>query len=146
MLGTILGFITGLAGPISEITGKIVDLKRSRVEAESNIEKAEIDRAIQESQDRKAVLLAEAGHRLAASLNATMRMTLALGPAAVLLKIFLWDKVIGSFAGCSGNMTEGMWEKCKIYVTDALDPNLWQVVMAVIGFYFLYDIVARFRK
>lgn len=146
MLGTILGFVTGLAGPISTITSKITDLKLAQVQAASNIEKAQIDQQIQESQDRKAVLLAEAGHRLSATLNAGVRMLLTLGPAAVLLKIFLWDKVVGSFAGCSGNMTPEMWEGCKTYVSDALDPNLWMVVMAVISFYFVYDIAARLKR
>ena len=53
----------------------------------------------------------------------------------MLLKIFLWDKVIGSFVGCS----QAAKGTCGMFTTDALDPNLWQVVMVVLGFYFLAD-------
>jgi hypothetical protein len=36
----------------------------------------------------------------------------------------IWDKALGDWTG--GH-------------TDALDPNLWQVIMATVGFYFLYE-------
>ena len=146
MLATILGFITGLAGPIAQTIGKITDLKLAQVQAASDSEKARINLEIQESQDRKAALIAEAGTRLGSTIHALLRLGFAIGPLAVLNKIFLWDKVVGSFVGCSGNMTEGMWDKCKIYVTDSLDIYLWGVITAIVAFYFVYDMTAGRRR
>jgi hypothetical protein len=65
-------------------------------------------------------LVAESGQRG----NAWMRMFIAFGPAFCLNKIFIWDKALGGLTGGR---------------TDALDDNLWKVVAAVIGFYFLYE-------
>lgn len=141
MLSIILGFITGLAGPIASVVGKISDLQIAKVNAASNVEKAHIDAQIEEAHDRKAVLIAEAGNRIAGLINSATRLALAIGPISVLLKIFLWDKVIGSFVGCGGNAGHSV--ACATYSTDPLDQNLWWVIMAVCGFYLLYDISAR---
>jgi hypothetical protein len=40
------------------------------------------------------------------------------------MKLYVYDKALGQWTG--GH-------------TDALDPNLWTVVTATIGFYFLYE-------
>jgi len=144
MLSLILGFITGLAGPISQTIAKITDLKIAQVNADSDKERAAIDAAIQEAHDRKAVLIAEAGSRLAGGLNATMRFGIAFGPFAVLNKIFVWDKVVGSFSGCAGPTAKKIG--CETFTTDPLSPELWAVITAVIAFYFAYDMVARYRK
>lgn len=131
MLSIVLGFITGLAGPIAAVVNKITDLRQARLQAATNIEKANIDKDIEQAHDRKAVLVAEAGSRI----NAYMRFLIALGPAAYLTKIFLWDKTIGAIVGCSGN--EGNTLRCHIFNTDPLDPNLWWIALSVVGFYFL---------
>jgi len=141
MLITILGFITGLAGPIRDIAGKIADLKIAQVQAATDQERAKIGGEIAEAQARQAVLVAEAGSRI----NAIMRCALAFGPMLYLLTIFVWDKVIGKFAGCSGPAAAKN-PSCQIFLTDPLDDNLWKIVVAVIAFYFVYDIAARFRR
>jgi hypothetical protein len=46
-------------------------------------------------------------------------------------KVLVWDKALGQWTGGR---------------TDALDPNLWQVVMVVLGFYFLSETVSRVLK
>lgn len=130
----IIGLITGLAGPISNAVAKITDLQIAKVTASTDQEKMHIDAQIAESHDRLMALQAEAGTRI----NAIMRFLLALGPMVFLNKIFIFDKVIGSFLGHSTNGT--IWE------TDKLDPNLWAVVTAVLSFYFLYDLAASWRK
>ncbi len=128
MLFSILGFVTGLTGPISQITNKILDLQKQRQDAASNLAKAKIDQEIELAHDRRQVLVAEAGSRI----NGYMRALIALGPALYLTKIFLYDKVIGSFLGCSQRGVE-----CPTFNTDALDANLWWVAISVVGFYFL---------
>src|SRR6266704_2122449 len=99
---SILGLITGLAGPISLITGKIADLQTAKLTATTDYQRNQINQQIEEAHDRKAILVAEAGNRLAAGLNASTRLLAALGPILFVFKVFFWDKVIGSFVGCSG--------------------------------------------
>lgn len=140
---TILGWLTGLAGPIASITNKIIDLRAKQAETASATEKAKIDQQIEEAHDRKAVLVAEAGNRIAGAMNATVRLALTIGPAAVIMKLTLWDKVIGSFYGCTAKTIAPF---CSVFRTDPLDANLWWIITAVIGFYFLYDIAAKSRK
>ena len=66
------------------------------------------------------MLVAESGNRV----NVWMRAALAMPVAILLWKVFVFDKAFGQW-------TFG--------TTDALSPELWQVVMIVIGFYFLAD-------
>ncbi len=137
MLFTILGALTGLAGPISQAVAKLTDLQIAKVNASSDKEKQEIDGQISEAHDRMMVLTAEAGSRI----NSIVRGLLAFGPMIYLNKVFVWDKVIGSFMGHSCFKGE-----CSVFNTDALDPNLWTVVTVVLSFYFVYDIAASWRK
>lgn len=127
---SILGFITGLAPAIAQIAGQITDLERARLTASTEQQKNEINERIEGLHDKRQVLVAEAGSRV----NAYMRFAIAAGPAVYLGKIFIWDKIAGSLAGCAGVTTEF----CRsTFQTDSLDPNLWWVAMGVVGFYFL---------
>lgn len=136
MLALILGFITGLVGPMAQVVNNITALKQQRAKAESDKELAKIDAELQEVHDRKAVLIAEAGNRITGALNGVTRTALALGPVAILLKI-AYDKVIGSFAGCSRGSTFADPEFCYKYNTDSIDPNMWWVILTCVAFYFL---------
>jgi hypothetical protein len=60
-----------------------------------------------------------------------MRGLMAFPVVVLLWKLLIYDKALGQW-------TMGH--------TDALGDDLWKVVAAVIAFYFLYDITARFRK
>lgn len=141
---SIIGLITGLGGPILSLGNNIVDLQKQKADAKTQIAKAEIDAKIEETHDRRAVLVAEAGSRLGSGLNASMRFLLALGPLLVLTKILIWDKVIGSFDGCAGS--RGVLDVCASYRTDILDTNLWWVITAVIGFYFVTSAASILKK
>lgn len=125
MIG-ILTAIFKFFDPIAKITDKIVDLQIKKADAKTEQERIAADERIKGLEARRDVLIAEGP--IAGLLNAGMRFALAIGPACFLLKVFIWDKVL------------------KLGTTDALDSNLWQVVIAVIGFYFLYDIAARFKR
>jgi len=145
MLASILGFITGLGPIISSLGGKIADLQLAKAQAKSNVEIQEINAEIEATHDRRAVLVAEAGNRLAAGLNASARLLLALGPILVLLKLMVWDKVIGSFNGCA--LKDAVhYPGCNTFRTDPLDANQWIVITAVIGFYFLYSGINRIKQ
>lgn len=136
MFALILGAITGLAGPISSVINRIQDVKLELAKVQSDTERNKLLAEQEELNARKSVLIAEAGHRL----NAIVRTCLAVGPMIYLFKVFVVDKVIGSIVrGITG-------KDYLIFRTDSLDDNLWGIVVAVIAFYFLYDITARFRS
>lgn len=136
MLGMILAIITGLGPVAGHILEQITSLEKSRISAKTEVEKAAITQEIEALHDKRAVLVAEAGSRL----NTYFRAFIAFGPAMYISKIFIWDKVIGSMVGCSGVNSE----LCRtVFQTDPLDPYLWAVVTAVIGFYFLSSTIGR---
>jgi hypothetical protein len=121
----ILATIFKFFDPIARITDKIVDLQIKRADAKTEQERIAADERGRALEARRDVMMAEGAFSW---LNPVMRFAIAVGPATYLLKIFIVDKVL------------------KLGTTDALDSNLWQVVIAVIGFYFLYDIAARWRR
>jgi hypothetical protein len=144
MLGLVLGFLTGMGPVISGIVTSVANTKAALAAAETDQERNKLRAEVDELNARRAVLIAEAGSRFATIMNVTIRSLLALGPVVLLLKVFVWDKSMGPFVGCVGDTT-GV-ERCLKFTTDGLDTNLWAVVIAVIGFYFLYDMTARWRK
>lgn len=110
--------------PIAKITDKIVDLKVKQADAKTEQERIASAERVSTLEAKRDVMIAEAG----LGLNAYMRTAIALGPTVYLLKIFIWDKVL------------------KLGATDNLSDDLWKVVVAVVGFYFLYDIAARIKR
>lgn len=123
----ILSFLTGLAGPLSAIFGKIEDTRVALAKATNAEDKAKLTAAMDELHARQAILTAEIGSRLVA----IVRVLLALPVVILLWKLFVYDKALGQW-------THGH--------TDPLGDDLWKVVTGVIAFYFLYDIAALFRK
>lgn len=130
MLSLILGFITGLTGPIAQVINNITELRKQQTQAKSNVELADINKEIELAESRKSVLIAEAGSRL----NSIIRALAAIGPILFINKILVWDKVIGSIVGCSVSKID-----CSSFRTDTIDQNMWWVIIAVIAFYFLAD-------
>jgi hypothetical protein len=113
-----LSVLFGLINPPSALAGKIVEARIAAAAAQTDRERIAAEERVKALEARRAALVAEAsGSRV----NVVMRAAIALGPTVYLLKIFIWDKVL------------------KLGVTDPLTPELWQVVTAVIGFYFLYE-------
>lgn len=139
MLAGIIGFLTavpaflsGLFGTINHVTDALSNEKIAVINAKTEAERLASQERVNTLTLRRDLMIAEAA---TSGLNIKMRFIIALGPASILLKIFLWDKVIGSFIGCS----QAIPGTCKIFVTDSLDQNLWQVVSIVVGFYFLCE-------
>lgn len=134
LLTSVPSLISGAFGTINGITKSLSDAKIASIKAVTAEEKIHADERVVTLQARRDTMIAEASS--GSRLNLIMRSVIATGPASVLLKIFLWDKVIGSFVGCSA-APRGT---CGIFTTDPLDANLWQVVSIVLGFYFLTEI------
>lgn len=119
-----LSFILGLIDPVSRILGKIADARVEHAKAQTDQERIKANERIETLQARRDVLIAESGTRI----NGFIRAGFALPFVAYNIKLIVWDKMLG-------------WG-----VTDGLSAELFQVELACIGFYFLYDIAARLKR
>ena len=120
MLTALTAIISAL-NPIERITKAIVDAKIATTNATTERDRIEADERVKNLEARRDVMIAEAKITRA---NVIMRVFLALPVAIVLWKVLVYDKALGQWTGGR---------------TDALDANLWGVITAVIGFYFLYE-------
>lgn len=119
-----LGAILGLLDPVSRIASKIAEAYVARQNAETDRQRIAADEQIKTLEARRAVLVAESGTKI----NAFVRAGFALPFVIYNAKLVIWDKVLG------------------LGVTDPLSRDLFQVELACIGFYFLYDTVARLKR
>lgn len=136
LLGGIPGLISGLFTTVNGITAAISNEKIAVINAKTAQEATEAQERVNTLSMRRDVMIAEAAQ---SKLNIYIRACLALGPMVLLFKIFIWDKAMGPFFGCVGKVIDKVGTDCKMFTTDSLDPNLWQVVMVVLGFYFLCE-------
>jgi hypothetical protein len=120
---SIPGLIAGLFGTINGITSAIANEKIAALTATTQQEQIAANERVATLQQRRDVLIADAAH---GSWDIWIRSIIAIGPTIYLFKIFALDKVIGPVLGYA-------WQ------TDPLDQNLWQVVLVVLGFYFLSE-------
>lgn len=128
------GLIGGLFGTLNGITSALSNAKIAAINATTEAQRIKANEAVLTLQARRDVMVAEAAH---SPINGIVRALLSLGVVLILWKILVWDKVIGSFMGCAG--LAGQAPACATFRTDVLSPEIWHVVMIVMGFYFLYD-------
>lgn len=122
-----------LFGTINGITKAISDEKIALTNATTERQRIASQERINALQAKRDILIGEAKYTRA---NVYMRCGAGLPSVVVLWKLMVWDKVIGSFAGCS----QALAGTCKLFTTDPLDNNQWTIIMIVIGFYFSYEI------
>lgn len=137
----LLGIIPKAFSTIDNITNAISNERVTAIQAKTAEAKIEAEERAKALEAKRDVMLAESH----SPWNGLMRFLIALGPMVLLNKIFIWDKTIGSLAGCAGP-NGGAIEGCQVYRTDLLDPNLWWVLTAVVGFYFLSEAAKVFKR
>lgn len=113
--------LTGFSDAITNITKAISDTKIAAINAKTQEERIAAEERVKTLEARRDVMVAEAGVSKA---NIITRTLLAAPVGILLWKIFVFDKALGQWTGGT---------------TDALSKELWQVVMVVLGFYFLYE-------
>lgn len=121
---SLISLIPGLFNTVNGITNAIANERLKLIEAKTDKERIDAQENIATLEMKKQVLLAKSGQWETRALM----FIFGVGPAFFLTKIYVWDKALGSWTG--GH-------------TDPLDQNLWWVITAQIGFYFLASI---FRK
>jgi hypothetical protein len=117
----LLQLVPGLFTTVNGITAAISNERLAQINATTDQQRIQSQEVINSLNAKRDVLIAESAN---SNINAIVRATIGGSVAFVLGKIFVWDKALGDYTG--GH-------------TDALDPNLWNVIMAVVGFYFLYE-------
>lgn len=136
LLGSVPALLGQLFGTVNHITDAISNEKIAVVNATTEQERIVAQERVNTLTLRRDLMIAEAA---VSKLNIYIRAGLALGPLVILLKVFVWDKSIGPFVGCVGKLQGEAAAACHMFNTDALDPNLWNVVSIVLGFYFLAE-------
>ena len=121
MLSILFGLIPGLLSTVNGITNAITNEKINLAQSQTESDRIASQEKIASLQAKRDVLIAESG---SSKINAIIRASIGACVAFVLAKLLVWDKALGDYTG--GH-------------TDSLDPNLWNVIMATIGFYFVYE-------
>lgn len=137
MWSFLLGLIPGAFKTIDGITTAIANERLAQISAKTDQERIA-------SQERVSALQARRDALVIAQANPwTVRVQafIALSAGTLIFKLLAWDKVVGSFAGCSGQA--GHDTSCSIFRTDPIDPTQWYVVTAVVGFYFLASVFKK---
>lgn len=133
-IGALLGIVPAITGTINGITNAISNERIKAMDATTEQERISAQERVNSLQAKRDVLIAESGR---SSFNAYMRGAIGASVAVIIAKLLVWDKAIGSIMGCSG--PQGSALECSIFRTDVIDGNLWSVIMAAIGFYFVYE-------
>jgi hypothetical protein len=132
---SLLGILPKAFGTIDNITNAISNERIKKISAQTDQERIKADERINSLQAKRDVLVAESG---SSRINSFIRAGIAVCATIPLAKLFVWDKVVGSFYGCAGSAGRNMMG-CETFRTDPLDANQWAVITAVVGFYFLYE-------
>jgi hypothetical protein len=124
-----LGKAFDLAGTITKITDKIVQLKIEQANAVTERQRIEAGEAIKVLEAQRDIKVAQAER--VQRIDAFVRIGFATPVALYLWKLLVWDKVLNA-------LTDGS--------TDDLTNNQWWVVFVVVGFYFAGDVAKVFKR
>jgi hypothetical protein len=113
-----------LGGGVATITESIREIRKDALDAKNTSERIALEDKVAVLENRRAVLVAEAK----GNWNVVFRAFLAVPFAVFVWKVIVYDKVMG------------------LGSTDDLSPDLWNLMMVVYGFYFVYETAALFRR
>lgn len=130
-----LSLIPGLFNTVNGITQAISNERIKLIDAKTDQQRISAQERINSLQAKRDVLVAESG---SSRFNSIVRGSIGFSVSAIIAKLLVWDKVIGSLYGCAGEIGRNL-EGCSTFRTDPLDSSQWSVITAVIGFYFLYE-------
>ena len=126
MWSLLLGLIPGLLTTVNGITAAISNERIAHINAATDQEKVQIEERIKTLEAQRDVLIADSTH---SNIDLIMRTILAAGPAFVLAKIYIFDKGLAWYDAST-----------------TLSPDLWNVIMVTIGFYFLHNTAVGIAK
>ena len=121
MLGLLLGLVPGLFTTVNGITSAITNEKINLAQAQNQSDQIAASERIATLQAQRDVMIAESQ---SSRINAIIKAGFGISCLAPIAKIMIYDKALGQWTG--GH-------------TDPLSPELWTVISACTGFYFLYE-------
>lgn len=124
----IIRSIVGLGDTVKGISHDIASAKIKAIEAGTEEKRIEAEENVKGLEARRDVLVEESRN---SAVNGWIRAVLAMPAAIVLWKVLVYDKALGQWTGGR---------------TDQLSDELWQVVMMVLGFYFVFEISRVWRR
>lgn len=98
--------------------------QKQKLDAKNESERIAADQNIETLKARRDVLMSEAK----SAWNVVFRTALAAPFALFVWKVVVYDKILG------------------LGVTDDLSPDMWNLMMVVYGFYFVYETAVLFKK
>lgn len=132
-IGDLISIIPNAFHTVDNITNAISNEKINARNATTEDERTHANERVKSLEARRDLMIAEAP---TSRTNLIVRAVAASPAIAVIWKLMLWDKVMGSLVGCS----QAPFGTCKIFTTDQLDDNQWKIISIVYGFYFLYEL------
>lgn len=120
----LLSLIPNMFKTVDGITAAISNERLKLIQAKTDKEKIDSQERIAQLEMQRQVLLAKTSHWETRLITAAF----GIGPLVLLSKIYIYDKAFGQWTG--GH-------------TDKLDENLWWVITAQIGFYFLASVLKK---
>lgn len=133
-------FFSGMFGTINGITNAISNQKIAAINATTEAEKIAANERVLTLQARRDVLIAEAGS--GSRINLIIRSLFAVAALSVVVKLYVWDKVIGSLVGCS----QAVKGTCGAFTTDNIDDNGWKIIGMVMCFYFVSEVTLGIKR
>lgn len=143
LLTALPSLITSVFGTVNSVTQSLANEKVRLANAANDAERIEAQERVNTLTLRRDVMIAEAA---SSKINIRMRAALALCVLVILAKILIWDHSVGPFFGCVGRLEGAAAKACAVFTTDALGSDIWQVIMIVIGFYFLSEAATFFKR
>jgi hypothetical protein len=143
LISAVPSLLKGIFGTVNHVTDALANEKIAVVNATTEQERIAAQERVNTLTLRRDVLINEGRFT---RLNVVMRFAIACCVLVILAKILVWDKSVGPFFGCVGKLTTPEALECRQFVTDALDPNLWHLIMVVVGFYFLSEAATILRR
>jgi hypothetical protein len=143
LLTALPGVLKGLFGTVNHVTDAISNEKIAVVNAKTEEERIAAQERVNTLTMKRDVMIAEAA---TSKINIRMRAALACCVLVILAKILIWDHSVGPFYGCVGKLEGAAAKACAAFTTDALGSDIWQVIMVVIGFYFLSEVATFFKR
>lgn len=138
MLSTILSFLGLLPkvlDTVQTVTNAIRDEKIVQINAKTDQERIASQERTVQLEARRDVLISEGTNPASAKINACTRLLAASSGILIVMKLLIWDKVVGSFMGCAAKPASVIG--CATFNTDPLGADMWGLIMIIFGFYFL---------
>jgi hypothetical protein len=137
----LLGILPGAFGTINKVTDAIANERLKKIDAKTKEEQIAAEERVKTLEAQRDALIAMSNRSKA---PIYIQTTVGAFVAVLIGKLLVWDKVVGSLAGCAGDA--GNAPSCAWFTTDPLGDDLRWVTLAVIGFYFLASTASQFKK